>query len=69
MWKSSDGKFRLDTPSSSVITDPASQKAILLDHIKKEATILPMPPAAAGAAPSMPGMGMASAGKPPAMHV
>jgi hypothetical protein len=69
MWKSSDGKFRLDTPSSSVITDPKSQKAILLDHVKKEATIIPMPPAEAGSAPSMPGMSAAAAGKPPAMHV
>lgn len=51
MWRSSDGKFRLDTPTSSVITDPSSQKAILLDHVKKEATIVPMPPAASGSAP------------------
>jgi len=50
MWRSSDGKFRLDTPKTSVITDPASQKAILLDHVKKEATIIPMPPAASGSA-------------------
>ena len=50
MWRSSDGKFRLDTPKTSVITDPASQKAILLDHVKKEATIVPMPPAASGSA-------------------
>jgi len=50
MWKSSDGKFRLDTPTSSVISDPAQQKTILLDHIKKEATILPTPPASAGSA-------------------
>ena len=50
MWRSSDGKFRLDTPSASVINDPASQKTILLDHVKKEATIVPMPPAASGGA-------------------
>jgi len=50
MWKSSDGKFRLDTPTSSVISDPAQQKTILLDHIMKEATILPTPPASAGSA-------------------
>jgi hypothetical protein len=31
-----------------MITDPASQKAILLDHVKKEATIVPMAPAAQG---------------------
>ncbi len=51
MWRSSDGKFRLDTPKTSVITDPASQKAIVLDHVKKEATIVPMQPAASGGAP------------------
>ena len=48
MWKSSDGKFRLDTPTSSIISDPASQKTILLDHLKKEAIILPTPPASPG---------------------
>ncbi|HXJ85435.1 MAG TPA: hypothetical protein VMS18_01345 [Candidatus Binatia bacterium] len=50
MWRSSDGKFRLDTPSTSVITDPKSQQTILLDHLKKEATIIPMSEAAAGSA-------------------
>jgi hypothetical protein len=45
----------LDTPKTSVITDPASQKAILLDHVKKEATIVPMPSSAsAGAQPGSP---------------
>lgn len=69
MWRSSDGKFRLDTPTSSVITDPASQKAILLDHIKKEAMIMPMAPAAAGAMPSMAGQVPAVAGAAPPMQV
>ncbi len=50
MWRSGDGKFRFDTPSTSVITDPASQKAIILDHVKKEAMIVPMAPAASGTA-------------------
>ena len=48
MWRSSDGKFRLDTPSTSVITDPSSQQAIVLDHLKKEAMIVPMSAAASG---------------------
>jgi hypothetical protein len=70
MWKSSDGKFRFDTPSASVISLPSSQQAILLDHIKKEAMVLPIPPAMPGAAPSIPGMGTpAVAGQPPAMQV
>ena len=50
MWRSSDGKFRLDTPSTSVINDPSSQQTILLDHLKKEATIVPMSAAAPGSA-------------------
>lgn len=50
MWRSSDGKFRLDTPSTSVITDPTSQQTILLDHLKKEGTIVPMSAAASGVA-------------------
>lgn len=55
MWRSSDGKFRFDTPSTSVITDPASQKAIVLDHVKKEAMVVPMASAASGsAAPGAP---------------
>jgi len=69
MWRSSDGKFRLDTPSSSVITDPASLKAILLDHLKKEATILPMPPAASGSVPALRGQMPAAAGQVPALQV
>jgi len=48
MWRSSDGKFRLDTPSTSVITDPGSQQTILLDHLKKEAMIVPLSAAASG---------------------
>jgi hypothetical protein len=69
MWKSSDGKFRLDTPTSSVISDPGSQKTILLDHIKKEATIFPTPPAGAGTAPGIAPQGPAAAGSAPALKV
>lgn len=69
VWRSSEGKFRLDTPSTSMITDPASQQAILLDHVKKEATILPMPPAASGDASSLASKVAAAEGQPPAVHV
>jgi hypothetical protein len=56
MWRSGDGKTRIDTPQSSVISDPVSQQTIVLDHVKKEASVLPMappgsPPPQAGAAP------------------
>jgi hypothetical protein len=69
MWRSSDGKFRLDTPTTSVISDPASQKAILLDHVKKEATIVPMPPAASGSAPTGSAQIPAAQGQAPAVKV
>ena len=41
MWRSSDGKTRIDTPQSSVISDPVSQQTIVLDHVKKEASVIP----------------------------
>lgn len=43
--------MRIDTPHTSIITLPASQKAIMLDHLKKEAMIIPMPPASAAISP------------------
>ena len=57
MWQSSSGSMRIDTPHTSIITDPAGQRTILLDHLKKEAMVIPMPPAspALPGSPSMPG--------------
>jgi hypothetical protein len=69
MWRSSDGKFRLDTPTSSVITDPASQKRILLDHVKKEAMIVPMASAASGSASPGSAQIPAAQGQAPAVKV
>lgn len=56
VWRASDGKYRLDTPKISIISDPRSQQAIVLDHLKKEAMIIPMAPKAPGMAapPSAP---------------
>lgn len=54
--------MRLDTPTASVISNPATQKTILLDHLKKEAIVIPTPPSAAP--PSPPG-GPSPAGAPP----
>jgi hypothetical protein len=69
MWRSSDGKFRLDTPSTSVINDPKSQQTILLDHLKKEATIIPMPAASSGgSAPASPQI-PAAQGQAPSVKV
>ena len=60
--------MRLDTPQTSIITLPGSQKTIMLDHLKKEAMVIPMPPASA--APSAPGMPkMPGAPKLPALQV
>lgn len=64
MWRSSDGKMRFDTPKTSIISDPSAQHTIILDHVKKEASIFPMPPAAGGSA--APGMPQAPAGGAPA---
>jgi hypothetical protein len=69
MWRSASGAMRLDTPTTSVISNPASQKTILLDHIKKEAMIIPMPQA--GAAPTSPGTSKTpgTSGTPPSLQV
>jgi hypothetical protein len=70
MWRSSDGKMRFDTPNTSIISDPGAQRTILLDHLKKEASIFPMPAAPAGAASAaMPQAPAANMPKPPAMQV
>jgi hypothetical protein len=61
--KATDGKMRIDLPNTSVITDPKAQQAILLDHLKKTATILPMQPSMPQI-PGMPGM-QAPSFKPP----
>jgi hypothetical protein len=63
MWRSSDGKTRIDTAQSSVISDPVSQQTIVLDHVKKEASVIPMgapgsPPSQTGAAPGSPSAGI-----------
>ena len=61
--------MRLDTPTTSVISVPAAQKTILLDHLKKEAIVIPTPPAAA--APGAPGAPKppATAAQPPSLQV
>jgi len=54
MFRAPDGKMRIDTGATSVITDPASQKAMVLDHIKKEAHIVPLQPPQVPGMPQMP---------------
>ena len=67
MWRSSDGKTRIDLPQTSVISDPASQHTIVLDHLKKEASVIPMSPPGAASMPGAPGAPAAPA--PPSVHV
>ena len=49
--RSGDGKIRVDSGNISVITDPATQHTILLDHLTKEAKSFSTPPL-----PQQPGM-------------
>jgi hypothetical protein len=69
MWRSSDGKMRIDTPATSIISDPHAQQTILLNHTTKEASILPMKPSAPGSAPNLPQAPAGAAVQPPPMHV
>ncbi len=60
-FRSPDGKIRVDTGNTSVITDLKSQQTIVLDHLKQEAQVFPMPqmpppPPVPGGAPPPPGM-------------
>lgn len=49
--RASDGKMRLDFPNMSVITNPSAGYAVLLNHLKQEAQVVPIPKA-----PQMPQM-------------
>ena len=69
MWRSGDGKTRIDTPTTSVISDPASQHTIVLDHAKKEATVIPMSPAGSAATPAGAAPGGAAAAQPSSVQV
>jgi hypothetical protein len=62
MFRSSDGKVRVDTGNTSLISNPKEQQAILLDHVTKEARVIPMqggPPQ-----PGLPLMGPATPSTP-----
>jgi hypothetical protein len=70
LFRASDGKMRVDLGNISVITNPASQQAILLDHIKLVARVIPLPQM-----PQMPKIpqlgipGLPGAPTPPPMNV
>jgi hypothetical protein len=50
--RAGNGSTRVDSGSTSVISNPAAGQTILLDHTKKTATVLPGP----SATPSVPGI-------------
>jgi len=67
MSRAADGKMRVDYGSTSVITDPNTQKMTILDHLAKEVRTIPLPPQAGipkPPEPPKPGM-PAGAPKPP----
>lgn len=76
MVRSGDGKTRIDSGNTSVITDPRAQQVMVLDHLTKEARIMPMqpaPPSPPPPPPQQPGMPPPGAApppfQPPPMHV
>jgi hypothetical protein len=69
LWRSSDGKTRIDTPLTSVISDPGLKQTIVLDHVKKEASIMPMKMSPPGAPPLPSAPGAPAAPGTPAVHV
>jgi hypothetical protein len=69
IWRSSNGNMRVDTPHTSIITLPASQKTIMLDHLKKEAMIIPMPPVSSAISQSQNSQASARGAHHPALQV
>jgi hypothetical protein len=52
--QSAEGKMRVDFGNTTMITDPAAQKGILLDHVKKEALTVHMPQGPQMTPPALP---------------
>jgi hypothetical protein len=55
MLRAPDGKMRIDMGATSIITDPSSQKAMVLDHIKQTAHMVPLQPPQTPGMPQLPG--------------
>jgi hypothetical protein len=68
MSRSADGKMRIDYGATSVITNPATQQTLLLDHVKKEVRAIQLPQAAPPqlTLPAVRPPGMPGAPTPPA---
>ena len=57
MFRAPDGKMRVDAGQISTISDPATQKMMILDHVKKEMKVVPIPEVPAAAPPfQLPGI-------------
>jgi hypothetical protein len=73
MVRSGDGKTRIDSGNTSVITDPSARQVTVLDHLTKEARIMPMqsaPPPPPLQQPGAPPTGAAAPPfQPPTIHV
>lgn len=54
MLRAPDGQMRVDMGATSIITSPASQQALILDHAKQLARTVPLPQAPG--MPALPGM-------------
>ncbi|MGD0667453.1 MAG: hypothetical protein ABSB23_07820 [Bryobacteraceae bacterium] len=72
--RSADGKTRVDSGNTSVISNPTAGQTVLLDHLKKTATIVPpaAPQMSGSPPPQMPQSphpGMPAAPAAPAMQV
>ena len=63
--------MRIDLPNTTVITDPSAQRTIVLDHLTREAQVLPLSPPAAPQVPAMPQLAVPQPGmpQPPAVTV
>jgi hypothetical protein len=70
VFRSQDGKMRVDAGTMSVITDPAKDHTVVLDHVKKIAHIAPkeVPPPVPGM-PGLPQMPPMEAPKPQQMSM
>jgi hypothetical protein len=69
MFRSTGGSMHLDFGKTGLITKPGAKGALLLDHVKREARIVP-PPAPAQAAPppaTAPGGAIPQTPKPPSL--
>ena len=67
LFRAPDGKMRVDTGNISTIADPSAKKMMILDHLKKEVKVVPMPEVPAGLPfppPGLPGLPTPPGGPP-----